>query len=51
MNGDFVNEETYPLNSGINELKLNVDDLTKGAFMVQFYTNEGSAVRRFIKMY
>lgn len=50
MDGDMAKEETHTLNSGVNDLNVNLDNLAVGTYMVQFYSTEGSAVRRFIKM-
>ncbi len=49
-NGDLVKEELLDLNSGLNEVNLDMEDLTKGIYMVQFYSKEGSALRRIVKM-
>lgn len=50
MDGDMAKEETHTLNSGMNDLNVSLDNLAVGTYMVQFYSKEGSAVRRFIKM-
>lgn len=49
MNGEMANEVMHLLEIGNNELLLNSDGLSAGTYMVQFYTSEGSALRRFIK--
>lgn len=51
MNGDLAKEDMYSLESGNNELVLNENGLNQGAYMVQFYTNKGSALRRYTKSY
>ena len=49
LNGDLAKEESHKLNNGLNDLNVNLNDLSQGVYMVQFYTTEGSAVRRFVK--
>ncbi|MDB5229134.1 MAG: hypothetical protein JWN78_3327 [Bacteroidota bacterium] len=49
-NGNLVKEESFSLNSGSNELNVEMNDLAKGVYIVQLYSNEGSAVRKIIKM-
>ena len=50
MNGEMATEATHSLQIGNNELLLNEDNLSAGTYMVQFYTSEGSALRRFVKL-
>ena len=49
MNGDMVKEDTYNLSIGMNEVPIKEDGLQPEAYIIQFYTGEGSAIRRFIK--
>ncbi|MDB5227209.1 MAG: hypothetical protein JWN78_1402 [Bacteroidota bacterium] len=49
LNGDMAKEESYNLEKGMNELNVNLNDLSKGIYMVQFYSKEGSAVRKMVK--
>ena len=49
MNGDLAKIETHNLNNGINDLKVDMGSLAAGTYIVQFYTKEGSAIRRFVK--
>jgi hypothetical protein len=49
LNGDMAKEETHTLNGGTSDVTVDMDSLAAGTYMVQFYTKEGSAVRRFIK--
>lgn len=49
MNGDLAKIETHNLNSGVNDLNVDLSTLSAGTYMVQFYTKEGSAIRRFVK--
>jgi hypothetical protein len=50
MNGEMAKEESRSLNVGLNEFNVDMSDLSKGMYMVQFYSTEGSAVRRFMKI-
>jgi hypothetical protein len=50
MNGDLAKEETHSLDKGDNQISVDMNSLDKGIYMVQFYSKEGSAVRRIIKM-
>jgi hypothetical protein len=47
--GNMTKIESYTLDKGVNELNMQLDDLEIGTYMVQFYSKEGSAVRRFVK--
>jgi hypothetical protein len=49
LNGDLAKEETHAVENGVNDVKVDMSDLTQGVYMVQFYTKEGSALRRFVK--
>ncbi len=49
MDGNLAKQESHALNTGVNELNINLNDLSAGMYMVQFYSKEGSAVRRFVK--
>ena len=49
LNGDLAKEETHTLGNGTNDLTIDMNDLNQGVYMVQFYSSEGSAVRRFVK--
>lgn len=49
MNGDLAKEDIRSLDKGVNELILDMNDLSAGVYMIQFYTNEGSALRRIVK--
>ena len=49
MNGEMANEETRELATGLNEFSVDMSNLSKGMYMVQFYSKEGSAVRRYVK--
>lgn len=49
MDGNMVKQESYTLDKGVNELNVNASNLSAGIYMVQFYSKEGSAVRRFVK--
>jgi methionine-rich copper-binding protein CopC len=49
MDGNMAKQESHTLNKGVNELNINMDDLAAGTYMVQFYSKEGSAVRRLVK--
>lgn len=50
MNGDLVREEAFNLDKGQSNLSVDAAGLEKGIYMVQFYSKEGSAVRRFMKL-
>lgn len=49
MDGSMAKQESRTLNTGINELNVSLDNLAAGTYMVQFYSSEGSAVRRIVK--
>ena len=49
LSGNLAKEEVYDLNNGLNDLKIDMSNLNQGVYMVQFYTKEGSAVRRWVK--
>lgn len=49
MDGNMAKQESHNLAKGVNELNINMNDLAAGMYMVQFYSKEGSAVRRFVK--
>lgn len=49
MDGNMVKQESYALTIGVNELNVNAADLSAGTYMVQFYSKDGSAVRRLVK--
>ena len=49
MDGNMAKQESHSLDKGLNELNIEMNDLESGTYMVQFYSKEGSAVRRFIK--
>ncbi|MCB0507323.1 MAG: T9SS type A sorting domain-containing protein [Bacteroidetes bacterium] len=49
MTGNMAKQETYDLVKGSNELKVNTDNLDAGVYMVQFYSANGSALRRIVK--
>ena len=49
MDGNLAKQQSYTLEKGVNELNVNMNDLSAGMYMVQFYSKEGSAVRRFVK--
>lgn len=49
IKGDLAMEESMKLNSGMNELNIDMSSLEKGTYVVQFYSNEGSALRRIVK--
>ena len=49
LNGDMAKEESYNLEKGMNELNVDLNGLAKGIYMVQFYSREGSAVRKVVK--
>ncbi|MDB5226722.1 MAG: hypothetical protein JWN78_915 [Bacteroidota bacterium] len=50
MNGEMAREESYLLHGGESDFQFDFNNLPSGHYMVQFYTKDGSAVRRFIKM-
>ena len=47
--GNMAKEESYILQKGMNELNVDMNGLASGIYMVQFYSSEGSAVRKVIK--
>lgn len=49
LNGELAKEEAHALDNGLNDLSLDMADLSQGVYMVQFYSSEGSALRRFVK--
>ena len=49
MTGNMAKQEAYDLVKGSNELKVNTDNLDVGVYMVQFYSANGSALRRIVK--
>jgi hypothetical protein len=49
ITGDLVKEEAASLNSGLNHVSLDLNDMAKGIYIVQFYSKEGSAVRKIFK--
>jgi len=49
MDGNMAKQELRTLDKGVNELDINTADLAAGMYMVQFYSSEGSAVRRLVK--
>lgn len=49
MDGNMAKQESRTLDKGVNELDINTADLAAGMYMVQFYSSEGSAVRRLVK--
>ena len=50
MNGDLAKEESHNMDKGVSTLNLDMNGLEKGIYMVQFYSKEGSAVRRLMKL-
>lgn len=46
MNGEMTREDSYSIISGTTELPFNFNDLVSG----KFYTNDGSNMRRIMKM-
>ncbi len=50
MKGDMAQEESLELATGLNEFSVDMSNLSKGMYMVQFYSKEGSAVRRYMKL-
>jgi hypothetical protein len=49
MSGELEKEEAHSVENGLNDLRLDLSELSAGVYMVQFYTREGSALRRYIK--
>ena len=49
IDGNMAKQELRTLDKGVNELDINTTDLAAGMYMVQFYSSEGSAVRRLVK--
>jgi hypothetical protein len=49
ITGELAKEEYVNLNSGSNELNLDISNLLKGIYIVQFYSKEGSAIRKIVK--
>ena len=49
MDGNMAKIESHTLDKGVSELSIDMNDLAAGMYMVQFYSKEGSAVRRFVK--
>ncbi len=49
MDGNMAKQEVHNLEKGVNEFSVNMEGLTAGTYMVQFYSKEGSAVRRYVK--
>lgn len=49
MDGNLTQQSAYQLDKGISELSLDMSALSSGTYMVQFYSKEGSAVRRLVK--
>ncbi len=49
LDGNLVKKDSYDLEKGVNELNVNAEGLVDGTYMVQIYSKEGSAVRRFVK--
>lgn len=49
VNGKKMMENIYPITPGLNELNLSLNTLPQGAYFVQFYSKEGSALRQFVK--
>lgn len=49
LSGNMAKKETVTIEAGNNELEVNMDNLEAGVYMVQFYTAQGSAVRRVVK--
>jgi len=49
ISGNMAKQETASLNKGLNEVDVNLDNLANGVYMVQFYTTQGSVVRRIVK--
>lgn len=49
ISGNMAKQETASLNKGLNEVDVKLDNLANGVYMVQFYTTQGSVVRRIVK--
>ena len=49
MNGELEKEESRMIDDGMNDVEVDMSDLSAGVYMVQFYTKDGSALRRFLK--
>ena len=49
LSGELAKEEAHTLANGVNDVQVDMNDLAQGVYMVQFYTKDGSALRRFIK--
>lgn len=47
--GELAMEQFLNLNSGSNEFSIDMSQLPKGTYIVQFYSNEGSAIRKITK--
>ena len=50
LKGEMAIEESRELATGLNEFSVDMSNLEKGMYMVQFYSKEGSAVRRYMKL-
>ncbi len=48
--GDVALEDLYKLDNDVTELSLNFSKLSAGTYMVQFYNNNTSALRRYVKI-
>lgn len=49
LSGELAKEEAHTLENGVSDVKVDMSTLSQGIYMVQFYTKEGSALRRFVK--
>ncbi len=49
IDGNMAKAESHSLDKGVSEINVDINDLAAGSYMIQFYTKEGSAVRRFVK--
>jgi hypothetical protein len=49
LNGELAKEEAHAIENGVNDVQVDMNDLAQGVYMVQFYTKDGSALRRFVK--
>jgi len=49
LEGNLIKKDSYDLDKGVSELNVNAEGLAEGTYMVQIYSKEGSAVRRFVK--
>lgn len=49
MDGNMEKQEMHDLENGVSELSVDLSTLPEGEYMVQFYSKEGSAVRRLVK--